>query len=49
MSKRYCTLAKPQHQFVDNELGLDRLSQPDIIGDQKIHPRHLELSNAGVN
>ena len=30
----------PQHQLLHDQAGLDRLAQPDVVGDQQVGPRH---------
>ena len=32
----------PQDQLLDDQPGLDRLAQPDVVGDQQVGPRHAE-------
>ena len=32
----------PQQQLLNDEPGLDRFAQPDVVGDQKIGARHID-------
>lgn len=32
-------------QLLDHEPGLDRLAEPDVVGDEKVHARHLDRAD----
>ena len=37
-----------QQQLLDDEPGLDRLAEADVVGDQQVRPRHAQRADHGI-